>query len=145
MTTITQPTETWLKKAAIWVICGLLALLFLAPIAFNIYEHLSRPPLVIPDEQLAGQELLAKKFAGPLYFQPEQQDAAIPPSDKYYITVASARSQAARIAVERKLNAAEVAKLHAIIENITEPPPSRVVGQDRVSTVRLNLALDALR
>jgi len=135
-----------MKKTAIWIVWGLLLAIFIAPIAHNIYEHLSAPPVPIPDEQIAGQDLLAQKFTGPRYFQPNvQADGSQSPADKYYISVAAAKAQLLRIAEERKLTADESAKIQAVIEKIAEPPPSRVTGQTGVNVLRLNLALDALR
>jgi K+-transporting ATPase c subunit len=140
----TQPIGAPVKRKTLLIIYGVLLAIFLAPIVRNIYEHLSQPEIAIPNEQIAGEELLAQKFAGPHYFQLDPAESATSP-DRYYITVASARAQVGRIASERKLNDDAVKRLNATIEKIAEPPPSRVRGHDSVNTLRLNLALDALR
>jgi K+-transporting ATPase c subunit len=141
----TQPIGAPVKrKALLIIIYGVLLAIFLAPIVRNIYEHLSQPEIVIPNEQIAGEKLLAQKFTGPRYFQLDPAESATSP-DRYYITVASAKAQVERVAAERKLTPGDVAKLNAAIEKIAEPPPSRVRGHDSVNTLRLNLALDALR
>jgi K+-transporting ATPase c subunit len=123
----------------------LLLVIFLAPIAGNIYEHLSRPPVAIPDEQIAGQDLLAEKFVGPRYFQPNADRVKTAPfSDRYYIRVPVARAQVPGIVAERKLTPDLEAQIYAIIDKIAEPSPSRVFGENGVNTLRLNLALDAV-
>ena len=137
--------STGLKKYAIGLLIGLVIALFLAPIAWNIHDHLTRVPVVIPDEQIAGLNLLAEKFTGPRYFQPdttESNSAAVP--EKYYISIASAKRQLESIAMERKLTADQISRLNAVIEKITELPPSRVTGQNSVNVLRLNLALDEM-
>lgn len=145
MTTVSPSVASPPRKKWIFLIYGLLLAIFLTPIVVNIYDHLSRPPIAIPDEQIAGQELLAQKFVGPRYFQPDPQRVKSAPfSDKYYITVASARAQVAGIVAERKLDATTSVKIYATIDKIAEPPPSRVFGENGVNTLRLNLALDAL-
>jgi len=145
MTTVASATEAPPKKKLLFAVSTVLLAIFLTPIVWNIHDHLSQGPVTIPDEQIAGLKLLAEKFSGPRYFQPDpaQENAGIV-SDRYYITVAAAKAQAPGVALERKLDAAQTAKLYAIIERIAEPPSSRVLGERSVSTLRLNLALDEL-
>ena len=143
-TSATQPIGAPVKRKTLLIIYGVLLAIFLAPIVRNIYDHLSQPEMVIPDEQIAGEQLLAQKFVGPRYFQPDAGELTTSP-DRYYITVASAKAQVGRIAAERKLNDHTVKSLNAAIEKIAEPPPSRVRGRDSVNTLRLNLALDQIR
>jgi K+-transporting ATPase c subunit len=135
-----------LKRFAIGLVIGLVTALFLAPIVWNVRDHLTRAPVAIPNEQIAGLKLLAQKFTGPRYFQPEDtenKNASVP--EKYYISIASAKRQLEHVALERKLSDEQVSRVNAIIEQITEPPPSRVLGQNSVNVLRLNLALDELR
>jgi K+-transporting ATPase c subunit len=141
-----EPASSRLKRTFVLAVYALLLAVFLAPIVGNIYDHLFQQEMVIPDEQVAGQELLAQKFAGPRYFQPDQ-GVSDPPSspDRYYISVAAARAQIGHIAAERKLDAAQVERLNTVIGKIAESPPSRVRGHDSINTLRLNLALDALK
>jgi potassium-transporting ATPase KdpC subunit len=145
-TSATQPIDAPVKRKTLLIIYGVLLAIFLAPIVRNIYDHLSQPEIVIPDEQIAGEKLLAEKFTGPRYFQPDPAETVSASSpDRYYISVASARAQVVRIASERKLSDSTVKKLDDVIEKISEPPPSRVRGRDSVNTLRLNLALDQIR
>ncbi len=143
--TANHPSPTGLKKYAIGLLIGLVIAVFLTPIFWNIHDHLTRVPVPVPDEQIAGLKLLAEKFTGPRYFQPdttENKSSTVP--EKYYVSIASAKRQLEQVALERKLSGDQVSRLNAIIENITEPPPSRVLGQNSVNVLRLNLALDEM-
>ena len=130
------------RQRVLWV---LLAIVFLAPIALNIRDHLTRPRQ-LPDEKSAIIQLLAQKFTGPEYFQIESGTAAQnSSSDKVYLTVESAKKQIGRISAARKFDAEDTSRLNALISGMTEPPQSRVVGEERVNLLMLNLALDALK
>ena len=139
-----MPQESKSPKliAFLW---GLVIAGFLAPVALNIYDHLTRPRAPFSNEKAAILQLLAQKFTGPLYFQPDESSERQPLSaDKVYISAASAKSQVQGIARSRKLSAGDAARLNDIIARMTEPSPSRVVGEERVNLLLLNIALDAL-
>jgi K+-transporting ATPase c subunit len=143
--TASQTGTVGLKRFAIGLVIGLVSALFLAPIVWNVRDHLVRAPVAIPNEQIAGLKLLAEKFTGPRYFQPEDMESkSASAPEKYYISIASAKRQLKHIASERKLSDEQVSRVNAIIEQITEPPPSRVLGQNSVNVLRLNLALDEM-
>lgn len=110
----------------------------------------SRPKLALPDEKIVAAELLAKTLAGSRYFQ-------IPPNETLdengvrmenpvtpYISRDAARLQVERIARERGLGPAGITKVDRLIEEMTEAPSSRVVGDNHINLLRLNLALDTL-
>jgi K+-transporting ATPase c subunit len=109
-----------------------------------------RPKLVTPDEKIVAAELLAKTFTGPRYFQ-------IPPNETLdengvrmenpatpFIGRDAARLQVERIARERSLGEAGIKKINGLIEEMTEAPSSRIVGDNHINLLRLNLALDTL-
>ena len=110
----------------------------------------SRPKLVLPDEKVVAAELLAKTLAGPRYFQisPNEsldengirmENPATP-----YISRDAARLQVERIARERGWGKVGINKVGRLIEEMTEAPTSRVVGDNHINLLRLNLALDTL-
>ena len=106
----------------------------------------TKPSLVIPDEEAAAFKLLAQKFTGPRYFQPNASRTQPSHSGtaEPRISAADARLQVKRIAAERNLGPDVETKLNALIERLTEPSPSRVVGEPEIKLLRLNLALDEL-
>lgn len=107
--------------------------------------------LVIPDETAVAVERLAKSFTGPRYFQAtagERLDASGAPSSApvvSHISATAARRQIDRIAAERQLSPAAKAQAEKLIGRLTESPRSRVIGEDHINLVRLNLALDELK
>ncbi len=138
-TNTTSRQDRW--RSALW---ALLVIVFLTPISLNIYDHLTRPRNSLTTERDAILQLLTQKFTGPQYFQNDTSSSTQPlSSDKVYISPASAKSQVNRIATERKLTPEASMRLNDIITRMTEPSPSRVVGEDRVNLLLLNLALDA--
>ena len=136
-----KPTHTQLRGAII-VVCSLLAL----AAYFKLADR--RPDdLVIPNEKAVALAKLAEKFAGPGYFHqgPEDPRPLVGAGQgDIYITVANAWAQEARVVKERHLSPEASAKVHRLIEWLTEPPPSRL-SSERVNMVRLNLALDELK
>jgi len=107
--------------------------------------------LVIPDETTVAVERLAEALTGPRYFQVEHGEAmdaagvltaspAVP-----HISPVVARRQVDRIAKERNFTPETTAKVHKLIDRLTETPKSRVIGEDHVNLLRLNLALDELK
>ena len=107
-----------------------------------------KPKLVIPDEEAVAFKLLAEKFTGPRYFQPNPSRTNQPPqggSAEPRISVADARLQVKRIVAIRNLGPEVEMKLNELLERLTEPSPSRVVGEPEIKLLRLNLALDELQ
>lgn len=107
----------------------------------------THPAYIVPDEQSAAYELLAQKFVGPGYFHfgtsgnNERYGQLL---SKFHIPTEDARSQIDRITKERNLEPEQVKKLNGLIDRISEPPNSRIVGQSQINLLRLNLALDEL-
>ena len=102
--------------------------------------------LQIPNEKAVALAALAQKFNGPRYFQRTPADpvrAAEAGEVDIYITSVSAAGQEKRIIEERHFSPETAAKLHRLIDKLTEPAPSRVFSE-RINLVRLNLALDLL-
>lgn len=95
----------------------------------------------IPDEKVVAEQLLAEKLTGPRYFELDEPTTETP---RPFLSPFQAKQQIERIARERHLDAAGVQKVEQLIEKLTEPPPSRAIGTDRVNVWRLNLALDEL-
>lgn len=125
---------------------GLVIAGFLTPAVLNVYDYIKRRRSPVPSEKAAIQQLLAKKFNGPHYFQPDESSAHQPLSeDKVYISTASARSQVQGISGARRLSAGDIAKLNDVIARMTEQPQSRIVGEGRVNLLLLNIALDSLQ
>ena len=100
--------------------------------------HCSKPH--VPDENAAGVALLAEKLTGPGFFQPMSYTE----SKGGYITREDALSQIPKVMLERRWEASRADQVRALIEEVTEPPPSRMFGQPQIKLVRLNLALDAM-
>lgn len=139
-------TTTPRRRALRILLWAALLTVFLTPVSYNIYEHLARRRSGPPDEKTAIMQLLAQKFTGPRYFQTDETAAAVPLSaNRVYLSAASAKAQMVRISAERKLALADVTRLRDIIEKMTEPSPSRVVGEERVNLLLLNIALDSLQ
>ena len=96
----------------------------------------------IPDEKREAMIELSDKQAGPGYFhaeagtQPDEQGILWTDPDKV-------TAQIERVLRERKLDDSEREKLTKLINEVTEPQPSRTIGGNRVNLARLNVALDA--
>jgi len=134
-------TPVQLGRLAI-VVCTLLVFA-----AYFMIAGLKSDDLVIPNEKAVALAALEKKFTGPRYFQHTAADpvrAAEAGEVDIYITTASAVGQEQRIIEERHLSPESAAKLHRLIDKLTEPAPSRLFSE-RINLVRLNLALDLLK
>ena len=69
---------------------------------------------------------------------PDEQGILWIPPDK-------AAAQIDRVMRERKFDEGARGKLDKLINDLTEPHPSRVIGGYRVNLARLNVALDAMK
>ena len=96
----------------------------------------------IPDEKRVAMMALEDLQSGPGYFHAE---ADTPPDDQgvRWTTPDKAAAQIDRVLRERKLEEAGRAKLEKLINEVSEPHPSRTIGGSRVNLARLNVALDA--
>jgi len=96
----------------------------------------------IPDEKRVAMIALEDKQSGPGYFHPE--DGTQPDEQGIrWIEPDKAAAQIDRVLRERKQAETEREKLVTLINEISEPHPSRTVGGSRVNIARLNVALDA--
>lgn len=103
----------------------------------KIRSRLNQPPP--PDEKAAGLALLAEKLSGPRYFTSTTQEEG-----QLWIRPQDAVSQLPRIMAERKLGPDANRKIHDLIDRLTVPPASRMVGGERINLLQLNLALDSI-
>ena len=85
---------------------------------------------------------LNDKQSGPGYFH---ADAGVQPDEQgiLWIEPDKAAGQIDRVLRERKLDEGEREKLTKLVNETSEPYPSRTVGGNRVNLTRLNVALDA--
>ncbi|MDZ4401846.1 potassium-transporting ATPase subunit C [Prosthecobacter sp.] len=132
------PPRVWAFYAAALA----LLLLFFALIAQFAKVGKSKEEFKVPDDVQAARELLTQKFTGPQYFQIGEEKGLLPYP---CISVTDARSQMDRIIKERKLTPEVAIQINKLIEKLTVPEPSRMVGVDHVNILQLNLALDKLR
>lgn len=102
----------------------------------------AEPPL--PDEKKAAMELLTEAQTGPRYFHVTGDAAKPDEQGLVWVEPAAAREQVDGILKERKLDASAKDKMLKLIEEASEPHPSRTVGGERINLAKLNLALDAL-
>ncbi|HEY1121833.1 MAG TPA: potassium-transporting ATPase subunit C [Haloferula sp.] len=98
------------------------------------------PP--VPDEKRVAMIELEKKQSGPGYFHAEENSQ---PDEEgvRWIEPDKAAAQIDRVLSERKLGESERETLTKLINEISEPHPSRTIGGNRVNLARLNVALDA--
>lgn len=99
----------------------------------------------LPDERKVAMELLSEKQSGPGYFHADPADTPPDENGVVWVDANDATAEIDRIAGERKLEPAQREKLAKLVEEASEPHPSRAVGGYRINLARLNLALDALR
>lgn len=135
--TMRVPWIAWLLFAV-----ALAGLLMLFSFIANLDKQTRQHGFEAPDDVKAARELLASKFSGPHYFQIGAQVEGVPYP---YISVIDARTQTDRIIQERKLAPEAAAQINQLVEKLTVPASSRVVGIDHVNALQLNLALDKLR
>lgn len=122
----------------------LLLLLVLAACAAATWWFIrASEPEQLPDEKKAAMELLIDEQRGPSYFQ-----AGASVADEQgiiWIDALAARDQVERIVRERKGDEAMKTRIFKLIDEASEPHPSRAIGGERVNLARLNLALDTAR
>lgn len=139
-----------LRLMALYGIIGLFLLAVFLGVSL-VVNRSHRNRLDIPDEKAAGATLLMEKFTGPRYFQMPPGDARddagviVASPREPHITAAAARDQVERIANERGLTPDLTARVRELINRLTEQPKSRLVGEEHVNVLRLNLALDELK
>jgi len=141
-TTAVPDSKTPLRILAVYAGVLIALCLFFATIAHLLRVNRPWDGFKAPDVTQAARELLLQKFSGPRYFQivPDQD---LPPGPN--ISVAHARAQVAEVVKVRQLPPEAAGKIEKLIEKLTVPPSSRVVGVDHVNVLQLNLALDELR
>ena len=119
-----------------------LAGLLLAGIAAVGWFAWRKTDAPIPDEKRVAMIALEDMQSGPGYFhaeadtQPDEQGIRWIEPDK-------AAAQIDRVLRERKLAEGEREELTKLINEVSEPHPSRTIGGNRVNLARLNVALDA--
>lgn len=99
----------------------------------------------LPNERKVAMELLLETQAGPGYFQ--RGDPAPDPDENgvVWIDALAAREQIDRIVAARNGDEALKKRIGKLVDEGSEPHPSRMVGGERVNLARLNLALDDTR
>jgi hypothetical protein len=103
-----------------------------------IRSHFNQP--APPDEKAAGLSLLAEKLSGPRFFSSTTKE-----DGELWIGPSEAREQLPRVAAERKLSPESIREVEKRINQLTAPPPSRIIGGERINLLQLNLALDSVR
>lgn len=129
-------------KPSLRILLSALFLVLLGAGAWLAWRKDAEPPL--PDEKKAAMELLTETQTGPRYFRVTGDAAKPDEQGLVWIDPAAARDQVDGILKERKLNAPAKGKILKLIEEASEPQPSRVVGGERINLARLNLALDTV-
>lgn len=131
---------------------GILGAMFLSFYGLSAFLRSANPHSVsLPDEKAAAAQLLAKRLSGPGYFEVppgglrDESGVAATSAVEPHITASAAQKQVERIARERQLDAAGVVKVEDLIRRLTETPSSRVIGEEHLNVLRLNLALDELK
>jgi len=127
--------------ARIIAIAATLAAAALAP--YQCPQKTAVAPVEVVDEVVATQHFLDERFSSPRYFglpAGHSHEAGGP-----WVEVADALAQVDRIVAARMLGPEAAAKVRLLVEELAEPNPSRSVGGWRVSLMRLNLLLDAIK
>lgn len=99
----------------------------------------------LPNEKKVAMERLVESQAGPAYFHPGASAPAEDENGAVWIDTAAAREQIDRIVSARKGDAVMKARISKLVDEASEPYPSRVVGGERVNLARLNVALDTAK
>jgi len=96
----------------------------------------------LPNEKKVAMERLVASQTGPAYFHPGDPASAPDENGIVWIDAAAAREQVDRIVAARKGDKDMKKRIHKLVDEASEPHPSRTVGGERVNLARLNLALD---
>lgn len=100
---------------------------------------------VIPNEKEVAISELAKKFDASGYFHASAENRCSMPGEvELFITASSAREQEKRVAAERGFTPESAARLHQLVQKLTEQAPSRLYNE-RVNVLKLDLALDEMK
>lgn len=130
-------------KAWRWIIVTMAVIIMIA-IGWIIHPRDRGVRLVSEQEAItAAESLLAAKLSGPRYFNAHV--TGIRKDGGPWISATDARSQVTKIAEKRKIGPEGVQEIEHLIEQMTEPPPSRMVGAERINLLRLNLSLDSIK
>ena len=127
-------------KRLLFFLAGLL--LLLAGIAAVGWFAASENDAPIPDEKRVAMIALEDMQSGPGYFHAEG-DSLPDEQGIRWIDPDKAAAQIDRVLRERKLEDGEREELTKLINEVSEPHPSRTIGGNRVNLARLNVALDA--
>lgn len=130
-----------IRILGLYALALVMMFLFFSGVAQFMRSHREGPKPSIPDEKVVAEQLLAEKLTGPRYFKLGEASVETPHP---YLSPFQARQQIEGVAKERGLDAEGIKKVETLIDQLTEPPPSRAIGTDRVNVWRLNLALDEL-
>jgi len=130
-------------KTTLWKWVVLIVTVFAVAAAIVCYRgHRDPHPVSQGEEVAVAERLLAEKLSGPRYFNVPV--SATREEGGPWIGVNEARAQVPQVAAERKLGEAGARKIERLIEKLTEPHPSRMVGGERINLPRLNLSLDEM-
>jgi K+-transporting ATPase ATPase C chain len=126
-------------KRLLFFLAGLLLLAGIAAVGWFAWRENDAP---IPDEKRVAMIALEDMQSGPGYFHAEADTL---PDDQgiRWIEPDKAAAQIDRVLRERKLEEGEREVLTKLINEVSEPHPSRTIGGNRVNVARLNVALDA--
>ena len=125
----------WVVIAAAGVIAGLAVILILRSQSPRIR------PVSAEEEQRVAETLLVEKLSGPRYFKAPL--SGIADESGSWIEVSEAIRQLPDVAAARGLSPEAAREVAALIERLSESPPSRAVGGPRIRVNRLNLSLDS--
>ncbi|WP_035606367.1 potassium-transporting ATPase subunit C [Haloferula sp. BvORR071] len=101
--------------------------------------------LPLPDERKVAMEVLTGSQTGPRYFHPVPNASTPDEKGILWISPAAARDQVDEVLSVRELNATARDKILKLIDETSEPHPSRIIGGERINLARLNLALDGMK
>lgn len=96
----------------------------------------------LPNERKVAMERLVESQSGPEYFHRHDHAVTQDEDGVVWIDAAAAREQVDRIVAARKGDKDMKKRIHKLVDEASEPHPSRTVGGERVNLARLNLALD---
>ena len=121
----------------------LIAFLILGAVVMAWWATRDQNAVPLPDEKKVAMERLVESQEGPRYFLPEP---GTKPDEQGILWLDSVKAdeQLPRILTERKWGDAEKAKVMKLLEETSEPHPSRAVGGRRINLAKLTVALDEL-